>query len=98
MFVEPGESECSEDAFSATPREERFHDRVSVAERLESPRPRVGDLDADAAQQRLDLIGAAQIECDTGRKMLQHVVISTLQLSGGFGRIAGAGTDEPGDD
>ena len=78
MFVEPDESECGEDAFSATPREQRFHDRVSIAECLQSPRPRVGDLDANAAQQRLDLVGAAQIESDTGRKMLQHVVISTL--------------------
>ena len=63
----------------------RFDDGVCVAERFETPRPRIGDLDADTSEQRLDLIGAAKIERGAGRKVLQHITIGT---SNGFhGRL-----------
>ena len=90
---------CGEDAFSATPREQRFHDRVSIAERLKSPGPRVSGTSMPTRRSSdLTWSGLRRSKVIPGARWLQHVVISTLQLSGRFGRIAGAGTDEPGDD
>ncbi len=97
VFVEPAVAERRGDPFGLAPLQQGVDQRVSSGDRLQPPRPGVGQFDADAAQQRLDLCRIAQVVACV-RRVLQHLCIACSSLLGGLGLAARPRADEAGDD
>ncbi len=98
MLVEPRVTVGRAHPLRLAPREERIDERVRVAQLLEPPRARVGNLDADAPQERLHLLGASEITFHAPRRVAQHVGVAPGALGHGVCIVARPRADQRGDE
>ena len=95
IVVEPCVAERGRDPFALPPRQQRVDDGMRGAHALEPRRARVGHVDADRAEHRLHLAGAAQVERRTRGQVPQHLRVARLDARGAARRPPTEGEARP---